>query len=170
MDFHENICLHKSQTNYMNLISSVLIQFTSTGSGMLCEGIRALHTAFFNAPMTRANALKNADSTAFWSYITSPRKTYVDDALKFAVCIGSYNKIFNFCWLIDHELLFKSQGLANKANKNKRKKKKKKAAKQKRREDAKKRDDDAASSQEEGKKSSDKENEKEAEIEWVDLR
>lgn len=64
--------------------------------------------------------------------------------------------------------LFIFQGTANKANKNKRKKKKKKAARQKRREEAKKKDDDAtASGQDDGKKSSDKENEKEVEIEWV---
>ncbi|XP_026743338.1 splicing factor 3B subunit 2 [Trichoplusia ni] len=60
------------------------------------------------------------------------------------------------------------EGIANKANKNKRKKKKKKAAKQKRREEAKKKDDDQSTgSQEDVKKSSDKENDKEAEIEYV---
>ncbi|XP_049704887.2 splicing factor 3B subunit 2 [Helicoverpa armigera] len=64
-------------------------------------------------------------------------------------------------------IISKVEGQANKANKNKRKKKKKKAAKQKRREESKKKDEDTASSQEDGKKSSDKENEKEVEIEYV---
>ncbi|XP_059053393.1 splicing factor 3B subunit 2-like [Achroia grisella] len=65
-------------------------------------------------------------------------------------------------------IISKQETQLNKANKNKRKKKKKKAAKLKRKEDAKKKDaDSGTTSQDEAKKSSDKENNKEADIEYV---
>ncbi|XP_068618896.1 splicing factor 3B subunit 2 [Battus philenor] len=63
-------------------------------------------------------------------------------------------------------VISKQEGQANKASKNKRKKKKKKAARQKRHEN--KKDEEQKSEQQDGaKKSSDKENEKEVEIEYV---
>lgn len=64
-----------------------------------------------------------------------------------------------------HTKIFLSQKGANKINKNKRKKKKKKAARQKRREELSKKDLQAEKITDAGKKTSDKENEKEVEIE-----
>ncbi|CAB3249351.1 unnamed protein product [Arctia plantaginis] len=65
-------------------------------------------------------------------------------------------------------VISKQEAQANRASKNKRKKKKKKEAKQKRRDQSKKRvDGETGTNHDESKKSSDKENEKEADIEYV---